>query len=589
WMDNIPSNQQAIFSSCGCPPPTTNEAAISANGSTTFCEGGNVVLTVASSGLTYQWKNGGAISGATNQSFTATSSGSYQCDVSNACGTTSSNTIAVSEISSPTAAQALISAGGPTTICFGGSVVLTVATSGLIYQWRYGGSTISGATNQSFAATASGEYQCDVSNSCGDTTSNIISVTVNNAPSASQAAITANGSTTICNGANVVLTVASSGLTYQWKKNGTAISGATNQSYSATTSGSYKCNVSNSCGTTTSNIISVTVGNGPTAAEAMISAGGATSFCIGGNVVLSVATSGLTYQWKNGGTIISGATSQSFTTTASGTYTCDVSNSCGTTTSNSIIVTVNPGPSASEAAITAAGSTTICKGNNVVELTVASSGLTYQWKKGGNIINGATLQSFSASTTGTYKCNVSNSCGTTTSNSISITVNPSPTSSISQAPCSGGAVLLTCSYTPASGVTFKWKKAGTTISGATNSTYSATQSATYKCIVTITATGCTKASAGSEVTITCKSGDAANDNKVIVYPNPTSDYFNVSTAQLDPQGVIYIYDLTGRLVESHEVSGGEIKIGETLSNGVYFLKITLNNETQQVIKLVKNF
>ena len=76
---------------------------------------------------------------------------------------------------------------------------------------------------------------------------------------------------------------------------------------------------------------------------------------------------------------------------------------------------------------------------------------------------------------------------------------------------------------------------------------------------------------------------------MIVYPNPTSDYFNISIAQFDPQSVIYIYDLLGRLVESHEVSGSEMKVGETLSNGVYFLKIAMNNETQQVIKLVKNF
>jgi len=83
--------------------------------------------------------------------------------------------------------------------------------------------------------------------------------------------------------------------------------------------------------------------------------------------------------------------------------------------------------------------------------------------------------------------------------------------------------------------------------------------------------------------------DCSNDSKVIVYPNPASDYFNISTAQLDAQSVIYIYDLTGQLVESHEVSGREMKIGAALSNGVYFLKIAANYQVQQVIKLVKNF
>ena len=245
-------------------------------------------------------------------------------------------------------------------------------------------------------------------------------------------------------------------------------------------------------------------------------------------------------------------------------------------------------PSTSDATISAGGPTTFCKGGNVV-LTVAAAGLTYQWKRGNKNISGATQQNYAASKTATYKCDVSNSFGTTTSNSISVTSNPTPTVSISQAPCSGHAVLLTCNANPNSGITFQWQKGNMMLGGATNSTFSATQNATYKCVVTITATGCSKKSAGSSVTITCKSGDVEDDNNVVVYPNPSSDYFNVNTSQLNPQSDIYIYDLTGRLVESHIVDGSEMKIGKTLSNGVYFLKIAENGETRQVIKLVKNF
>ena len=76
---------------------------------------------------------------------------------------------------------------------------------------------------------------------------------------------------------------------------------------------------------------------------------------------------------------------------------------------------------------------------------------------------------------------------------------------------------------------------------------------------------------------------------MIVYPNPSADYFNINTAQLDPQSKIFIYDLTGRVVESYDITEGEMKVGENLSNGVYFLKIAANNQVNQVIKLVKNF
>jgi hypothetical protein len=80
-----------------------------------------------------------------------------------------------------------------------------------------------------------------------------------------------------------------------------------------------------------------------------------------------------------------------------------------------------------------------------------------------------------------------------------------------------------------------------------------------------------------------------NKGEVIVYPNPTSNYFNINTAQLDPETVICIYDVTGRLYESHAVNGHEMQVGVLLSKGVYVLKIVEGKETKQVIKLVKNF
>ncbi|HYV90258.1 MAG TPA: immunoglobulin domain-containing protein, partial [Chitinophagales bacterium] len=534
----------------------------------------------------YQWKkDGNDISGASNYTYTPSSSGSYTCVVSLSCGTGTSNPIAV-VLNSPIPSNTSITANGATTFCSGGSVTLSVPnTSGWTYQWKKNNTAQSGATSYSYSATQSGTYTCTITNVCGSMTTAGVVVTAETLPAA---AITAGGATTFCTGSSVTLTANSGSYTYLWKNGGSAISGATSQNYVANAAGSYTCNIGNTCGASTSNAINVTVNAPPTAQNAAISAGGSTSFCTGGSVVLTVAASGLTYQWKSGGSTISGATLQSFTVSASGTYTCDVSNSCGTTTSNSITVTVNTAPTAQQSTITAGGPTTFCKGSSVT-LSVATAGLTYQWKKGNNNLAGATQQSYTTTKTGTYKCVVSNSCGTITSNSISVTQNSLPTVSISQSPCSGGTILLTCTSNPNTGVTYQWKKGSTTLSGATNPTYNAAQNGTYKCTVTVSATGCTKTSAGSQVTITCRSGGVVNDNKVIIYPNPTADYFNISNAQLDAQSVIYIYDLTGRLVETYEVSGGEMKIGAKLSNGVYFLKVTENNEAQQVIKLVKNF
>ncbi|MGA1331305.1 MAG: cohesin domain-containing protein, partial [Bacteroidia bacterium] len=62
----------------------------------------------------------------------------------------------------PTAA---ITAAGPTTFCQGGSVVLNANTgTGLTYQWALNGSSISGATNASYSASAAGSYTVVVFN-----------------------------------------------------------------------------------------------------------------------------------------------------------------------------------------------------------------------------------------------------------------------------------------------------------------------------------------------------------------------------------------------------------------------------------------
>lgn len=329
----------------------------------------------------------------------------------------------------------------------------------------------------------------------------------------------------------------------------------------------------------------VTLSTTLTTAQVAISAGSSTTFCNGGSVVLSVATPGLIYNWKYNGTTISGATNQNFTATATGSYNSDVSNSCGTVTSNSISVASAP-PTTAQAAITAGGPTTFCQGGGVV-LTVATSGLNYQWKKNNSILSGATHQNHTANKTGTYKCEVSNSCGSTNSNSISVTEN-SITVTISQSPCSGGAVLLTCTASPSNGVTFQWLKGRSILSGATNSTYSASSNAGYKCTVTSIATGCSRTSKVSHVTITCRTSDESFSEEIIVYPNPSSDYFNINTSSLDQPIVIYIYDLAGKLIESHQANGDEMKVGIALANGVYFLKVAVNNETMKVTKLVKN-
>lgn len=134
-----------------------------------------------------------------------------------------------------------ISAGGPTTFCQGGSVVLTATYSGTSIQWKKDGVDIAGAINPTYTATVKATYTATTTSLCGSNTSSGIFVNVNKNPTA---AIIAGGATTFCAGGSVTLTAnAGAGLSYQWYKGATAIAGATSINYVATTTGNYKCRV----------------------------------------------------------------------------------------------------------------------------------------------------------------------------------------------------------------------------------------------------------------------------------------------------------------------------------------------------------
>ncbi len=159
-----PQEVSSIYSSC----PNTS-ATINPQSSTTFCQGGSVLLQ-ASSGSSYSWSTG-----ATSQSITATQSNTYSVTVTdgNGCTATASRTVTVNP--TPTA---VINASGATTFCQGGSVSLT-ATGGGNYSWS------TGATSQSITVTQSNTYSVTVTdgNGCTATASRI--VTVNSNPTVS--------------------------------------------------------------------------------------------------------------------------------------------------------------------------------------------------------------------------------------------------------------------------------------------------------------------------------------------------------------------------------------------------------------------
>ena len=399
------------------PIPAT--PTITPGGPTTFCAGGSVLLS-SSSATGNQWfLNGNPIGGATNQTYSATASGSYTV-VTTASGCSSAASAATVVTVNPLPATPTITPGGPTTFCAGGSVGLT-SSSASGNQWFLNGNPIGGATNQLYNATASGNYTVAVTdgNSCTSAPSAATAVTVNPIPATPT--ITPGGPTTFCAGGSVTLT-ASSATGNQWYLNGNPIGGATNQAYSATASGDYTDLVTTSgCSSAPSAATAVTVN--PLPATPTITPGGPTTFCSGGSVTLtssSVSDSGS--QWYLNGNPIGGATNQAYIATASGNYTVtDAANGCVSVPSALTSVTVNPIPATPT--VTPGGPTTFFVGGSVTLTSSSASG--NQWYLNGNPIGGATNQTYIATASGDYTARVTTiGCTSAPSAAVTVTVNP---------------------------------------------------------------------------------------------------------------------------------------------------------------------
>jgi hypothetical protein len=240
---------------------------------------------------------------------------------------------------------------------------------------------------------------------------------------------------TVCEGQSVVLSVGAQGtaLTYQWRRNGQNIPGATQATYQfvATLSdaGIYDVVVSNACGSVTSDTVRVTVKERPRITQQPPAS---LTVCVGQSVTLRVTATGtgLRYQWRRNGTPIPGATQSSYTIAAvqpadSGIYDVVVSGECeppAYSTQTELRVTGPP------QIVEHPQSQSVRVGQSVTfRVQAQGQNLQYQWRKNGVAIAGATQPQYTIAAAqladaGLYDCLVWNECGQSVSQAARLTV-----------------------------------------------------------------------------------------------------------------------------------------------------------------------
>ena len=443
---------------------------ITADGPNTFCTGGSVTLT-SGAGTSYLWSNG-----ATTPGIVVSMSGSYTVIITNASGCQSAESVPAVITVNDLPAIPIITAGGTTTFCAGGSVTLT-SSAGTSYLWS------TGATTQSINATIAGSYTVSVTNpgGCQSAASIAAIVTVNALPVTPT--ITAGGSTTFCTGGSVTLT-SSAGLNYLWS------TGATTQSINATTAGNYTVQVINASGCQSAASIGIIVTVNALPATPTITPGGPTTFCAGGSVTLT-SSAGSGYLWSNA------ATTASINVTTAGSYTVRVTNASGCQSQASVatIVTVNSLPATPT--ITPGSPTTFCAGGSVTLTSGAEA--NYLWSMG------ATTQGINTTIAGNYTVQVINASGCQSAASEATVVNVNALPVVNAGPDltipNGTSTPINATITGTGPFTYSWSPSAQLVDASLEdpTTLNLTTSTVFTLTATSTATSCSNT---SEVTIT---------------------------------------------------------------------------------------
>lgn len=229
-------------------------ATITPSGNQSICTGDSLLLQggTMEAGSVYQWLlDGVTIAGADTASIYAKTAGAYRFIVTNTLGCVDTSAATILNVAGAPPV-ATTSAGGPTTICSGDSVLLEgTPNAGATYQWLINGTAITGANSASYYAQPAGDYTLVVTNGCGtDTSDTPITVSVNPVPA----------TPTLTQNVNTLSSSAATGN--QFYLNGSPIAGATGTSYTATANGNYFVIVTDpntGCMSDTSNVLNVIV------------------------------------------------------------------------------------------------------------------------------------------------------------------------------------------------------------------------------------------------------------------------------------------------------------------------------------------
>ena len=359
------------------------------NGTNAVCSGisGIYSVTPVAGATSYNWTIPGGWSGSsTTSSITATANGgtgNILVTVTNACGTSPSQSLNVTVSSSAPTQPGTIS--GNTPVCSAATTTYSVAavSGATSYNWTLPGGWTGTSSTNSITVTvgnSGGSIAVAAANGCGTSTATTLAINVNQSP-ATPAAIL--GATTMCAGIaqtyNVATVVGATSYTWTFPAGWSGFSVTNAITSTPGTSGNISVTANNATCSSPAQTLAVTVNTPPTqpgtiAGSATVCSGASETYAV---VPVNGATS---YTWTMPSGWTGTSTTETLNTTignTSGNVTVTASNSCGTSSAQTFAVTVNVVP-AQPGTIT--GSILVCPTSSQTYTVASVAGATsYTW------------------------------------------------------------------------------------------------------------------------------------------------------------------------------------------------------------------
>ena len=340
-----------------------------------------------------------------------------------------------------------------------------------------------------------------------------------------------------CTTGSIKLSSSVLGDSYEWTNSGGKIVGREKE-IEVGVSDTYTVEVSQGECSSVSEGKQITVNPLPT--KPSIETGGKpTSFCAGGSVTLS-ASEGWSYLWNNG------STAREILVSRSGSFSVTVTNSSGCSSTSSMTrVTVDALPSAT---INASGPTRFCAGGSVT--LSASEGWSYLWS------TGEKTQSIRVTNSGRFTVIVTNEnkcSATSVALAVTVTSFLKPIIMGSSHLCAGESTVLSADGSQA-GDTFQWSNSNKVITGATQRTYTVTESGVYS--VKTMRGGCSAVSVSKKVSVHTLQIPIIHHDGPVLRTNAHADHY-------------YQWYLNG-----HKIEGATSIIHELNQVGAYTVMVT---------------